>query len=180
MRNAVGRRGSKPQPATGHPCQSAFEAGRLQRSRHPLQAGDYKLRDAEDGLRRGLETVTRAMADRTVGGGRPRCFGCCTSDELGVWLKRQPGYIAEVLGRDVLPGVAALGGDGLAAADVATELQAATLSARVLMVELMAAHDLLQQGSGPERARMTQGQSTLQPLFEHALSIVRDARATVA
>ena len=70
-----------------HPsvCRGNFNKGHTERLKFPLHNGAYKLREAQRGLDRCLETVATLDAiatDRKAGpNGQTRLLGCCTSDD---------------------------------------------------------------------------------------------------
>ena len=76
-------------------CQNSFLDGQTSRLKHPLHMGVYKLREAREVLLRFIGTIDAiAPAPRAGPNGLVRLFGCCTSDDAGVWLKALPAQIA--------------------------------------------------------------------------------------
>ena len=158
-------------------CRQAFDEGRAKRLKFPLHNGAYKLREAQRGLDRCLETVATLDAiatDRKAGpNGQTRLLGCCTSDDDAVWLQRLPESIAFDLGYYTLPAIVALRGDGVPSAALNRTLAEAEHEVRKLVVACEATRVTLQQGIALEYERMEAGNSALRPLAQRAAQIAQ-------
>lgn len=91
-------------------CYTTFDQATDERSQFPLNAGIYKLRDALRGFEK-IEANTE-QATRFVNG--EGYYGEFSSKELAdAWIRNVPVQIAQILGHDVVPAMAALVGDGV-------------------------------------------------------------------
>ena len=157
-------------------CHDAFDAAQKRRTRYPLQSGRYKLGDAQNSISRMLDT-TDAIADCL---NRPSSYStgqtlghCCTTDDKAIWLKNVPTQIADMLGHNILPAIAALTGDGVTKAEAQRRLSRANLDARRLIADCEAVRLRLKAGIGREYSAMKQGQSHLRELLTRALTIAK-------
>lgn len=164
-------------PTSSTPCHDAFAAGQEQRRRVPLREGAYKVREGIGILVRQKKTVENIARVVAVGATfeKNELLGCCMSSDKAPFMKRIPGSIADVVGNMILPGIAALGGDGVPTAVVATVVQRAKTQASLLLQDCDCIHALLKQGIGREYAAMKAGQSHLLALLTQAEGIAREA-----
>ena len=112
-------------------CRVAFDEARQQRSQSPFSEGASKLRETEDTLKRMGETIQNIGKLK-----HPHpdiSLGCCMSDETEDWLRGLPEQIADLLGCNILPAIAALGGDGVGRDEVDNRLDVANLRAKSLL-----------------------------------------------
>jgi hypothetical protein len=159
-------------------CHDAFDAAQQKRAQHPLQAGAYKLRE----VRNRVERMQDTMCDIGEYLKKPRdfypgqCLGsCCTTDDKADWIQSLPAKVADLIGYDLLPAIAALTGDGIAETDVAGELANARASARRLVKDCEAQHIRLQAGTEPEFHAIETGYSDVYALLVDADGIARRA-----
>ncbi len=119
------------------PCHRAFAAGKRSRARSTLPFRAYKLREAQETIQHYMESM-HAIRDYLT---HPKKFypgaplGRRTTNDMATYLKGIPESIGELLGRDVLPSIAALDADCLSEREVATELPIATYRAQNLLQE---------------------------------------------
>jgi hypothetical protein len=112
-------------------CRVAFDEARQQRSQSPFSEGASKLRKTEDTLKRMGETIQNISRLKPP---QPNAsVGCCMYDERDDWLRGLPEQIAELLGCNILPAIAALGGDGVSRDEVDNRLDVANLRAKRLL-----------------------------------------------
>jgi hypothetical protein len=156
-----------PSPTT---CNEIFNAARANRANHPLTSGQYKLREAEDTLNAWRVLVleiakrlrTKAKLDET------ECLGPCLTTERGTYLKSIPARLAELIGHNILPAIAALEGDGLPKADVQRLLSLAETDAQRLLDDCEALRLRLRGGIKHEYRAMRRGESLLLGLLVKA------------
>ncbi len=159
-----------PTPTT---CHDIFNAARAQRAKYPLASGLYKLREAEHAIEDWLRLVN-TIAERTQGGsgfGATENLGPCMSYERGAFLKELPKKVAELVGYNILPGIAALEDDGVKKADVERLLSRAETDAQRLVAECEAVKIRLKGGIKREYEAMRQGESHLSRLLEDARAL---------
>lgn len=155
-----------PSPST--PCRAAFDEAEAFRRSVPLTSSQHKLREAASELAQIRATVD-AIADsvRTPRDYRPgQLLGMCTMDDRAVWLKRLPTILAEKLGRKILPGIAALAGDGVPSDVAAHETREARQQAEQLLTRCEALYARLKRGIAPEYEALKRGDSELFDLLD--------------
>jgi hypothetical protein len=158
-------------------CHDAFEEAQKCRAGYPLTSGAYKLRDTHRALSRMRVTID-AIADYR---NRPGSYAvgqtlgqCCTTEDKAIWLKNLPKQVADMLGHDILPAIAALTGDGITKREVARELASATSDVNSLLRDCEEVRVSLSAGGiGHEYKAMKQGQSHLRELLTRTLSIAK-------
>jgi hypothetical protein len=151
-------------------CRDAFNAAQERRTRVPLRAGLYKIREAMAELDRMADTVG-AIAHRFQSrkGFQPNePLGGCSSDDKDAYVLAIPLHIADSLGYDMLPGVEALGGDGWPQDMVANAIELARSEVRYVLGECERVHTQLRKNLAGEYGAMTQGQSELLSLLRKA------------
>jgi hypothetical protein len=160
-------------PYTYETCHEAFQRGLDDRKAYPLTLGDYKIRETLRDLQRISETITKIAADhRFKVRGYGRYFGCCTSDDAAVWLKRRPQNIAYDLGYYVIPAICALAGDGVPAHIVRACVARANSVTPTIIDDCEEARIALRRGVRTEYTRMKAGQSTVQPLVDAVVELI--------
>lgn len=159
------------------PCRDAFDRGQSDRQPHRLKTGAYKIGNVRDDLTRSLRTMDaiRAFKCRRRHSRRPAPLGCCTSEEMPLWIKRQPEALAHQLGYDLLPAIAALGGDGVPDADVADALCELRPEIDALVQRCEWEHARLQSAVRYEYTALRAGRSALCKLMEDARSLAEAA-----
>lgn len=92
------------------------------RYRYPLQKGRYKVEEGIECTRRILSTYRAGLSERqlAVVSGK---YESCMDFEFDEWLLSIPEYISHQLGYNVLPGLSALAGDGVANAQATKMVQ---------------------------------------------------------
>lgn len=164
------------------PCRAAFDASRALRNQHPLSSGRYKLEESHSDLLRMRKTVV-SIADAVSGRTKHRSgqlLGCCTTDEKAYFLKRLPQTVARLLGGKILPGIAALDGDGVSQANVRDLTNSADRTARALLQECDTVHIVLSAGIQREYDAMRHGSSYALDLLDQALALTELGRETMA
>jgi hypothetical protein len=118
------------------PCRDAFNESAKIRTAHPLPSGAYKLRDALHWLshmKRSMDEIGNYLnkpGNYAIG----QMLGhCCTTDDKAFWIKGIPTQVAQMLGRHILPAIAALTGDGIPQSDVTGEVARANPDATKLL-----------------------------------------------
>jgi hypothetical protein len=161
-----------PQPTT---CHDILDAARAQRTKYPLTKGRYKLDEARhtiDRWRATIETIT----ERTQGGsgfGATENLGPCMAEERGTYLKSIPARLAERIGYDILPAIAALEGDGVPKTEVQRLVHRAETDAQRLIAECEAARLRLKAGINHEYDVMRRSESFLLGLLDAANALVK-------
>ena len=157
-------------PKAAHPCLAAFDAARAFRRTTPLASGRYKLVEAckeIDQVRKTVDRIAETIREpnrfRTGQG-----LGKCTMDDRAKFLKQIPVFVAALLGRKIVPGIAALAGDGVPAAEAAREARKAVIQAEALLARCEALHARLKAGIQPEYEALKRGDSELVELLDDA------------
>jgi hypothetical protein len=161
-----------PQPTT---CRDTFNAARTQRTKHPLTKGRYKLDEARHAIedwRATVETITERVRTGSKFG-TDENLGSCMSYERGAFLKELPQKVAELVGYHILPGIAALEGDGVKKAEVQGLLSRAETDAQRLIAGCEALRLRLKDGIEHEYRAMRQSESHLSGLLEDARALAQ-------
>jgi uncharacterized protein YhaN len=161
-----------PQPTT---CHEIFHAARAQRTKHPLTKGRYKLDEARHAIedwRATVETITERVRTGSKFG-TDENLGSCMSCERGAFLKELPQKVAELVGYHILPGIAALEGDGVKKAEVQGLLSRAETEAQRLIAGCEALRLRLKDGIEHEYRAMRQRESQLYGLLEDARALAQ-------
>ena len=153
-----------------------YQSAQQRRANHPLRNGEYKLKETLQILRSHTEEVRR-IADLKNKPNNPeyrhRLHHCAVID-CGIWLKRLPNTISDLMGYNVLPAIDALVADGISYADV--KRIKALVFGRInnLIQGCDSAQRLLKQGISVEYDNFKRGDSILAGLADEAESIVSD------
>jgi hypothetical protein len=154
-------------------CHDVFNTARAERAKYPLAKGQCKLEEAERTIER-WQQMLETIADRIRAGGKfgeTENLGPCMAHERGTYLKQLPLHLAELVGYEILPGIAALEGDGVPKAEVQRLLHRAKTDAQRLLAEYETVRLRLQAGIGSEYRAMRQGESELQGLLSDARAL---------
>ena len=100
---------------------------------------------------------------------------CCTTDDKAVWIKSIPAKVAELLGYDILPAIAALTNDGLSKRDTNAILDIANEMAKALLKDCEQQEARLKGGISAEYDEMKKGYSQVYGLLVEADLIAEDA-----
>ena len=161
---------------TMNPCRRAFEQAQRNRRNHPLKSGVYKLDNALTAIRRLLRTMV-AMYDHqngTAWPGNPVSLWSCLSDEMDEYLQHTPAMVAEILGHDVRPAIAALEGDGLSPVEVQSLLRSGTIWINDILRECDRLHRRLESNVKREVRAIKSGKSPIYELVSDAERLIED------
>lgn len=159
----------------------AFTAAQAFRKRTPLPSGRYKLEEALWELRRlratveGVARILRKDDPEAAKASLP----ICASEERGTQLKRFPRHVADILGRKILPGIAALHADGVSKAEVRHLTKAAKAQATTILQECEAVRALLRGGIEIEYDALKDDRSHLLPLIKAAESVAQAGLSSI-
>ena len=151
-------------------CHDILDAARAQRTKYPLTRGRYKLDGARHTIDRWHDLVV-TITERVRTGRKfavNENLGPCMADERGTYLKSLPARLAERIGYDILPGIAALEGDGVPKAEVQHLLRHAETDAQRLIAECEALRLRLKGGIEHEYRAMRQNEGELLRLLDSA------------
>jgi hypothetical protein len=154
-------------------CYDAFNTGRAERAESPLKRGQFKLAEATNSIDRWRDLIS-TIAERLRTGGRfgaNESLGPCMAYERGKYLKCIPELLAHLMGYKILPGIAALEGDGVPKAEVERLTRRAESDAQRLLADCEAARLRLMSGIGHEYVAMKRGESMLSALLDDATSL---------
>tara|TARA_B110000208_G_scaffold37187_1_gene49230 strand:- start:174 stop:746 length:573 start_codon:yes stop_codon:yes gene_type:complete len=156
----------------------AFQDAQNLRLEHPLDSGEYKLRETRSRLSRMQETMYQIgeylknpsyfYKGQTLG-------HCCTTEDKAFWIKSIPAKVAELLGYDILPAIAALTNDGLSKRDTDTAFDTAKQRAEALLEDCERQEARLKGGISAEYDEMKTGYSEVHGLLVDADRIAEDA-----
>ena len=180
MRNLPKTASNPVQPVQRHKeppmknCHKSFKDAALERQQHPLLSGLYKLREVcwDLGIiHRELDNINDFKRGRISEWG----LECCTKDDIYVWLRGLPEYIAQLLGGKVLPALEALVADGASPAEIEALRPWLRDQAAKLVDDLEEARLDIRRAVGREYDRMRHGDPLLQPLVERAIRLTEEA-----
>ena len=159
------------------PCHDAFGAAAARREKYPLRSGAYKLRETQHSIARMQATMCEIGSLLRNPNAYPpgASLGCCATDDKAAWLKGLPKHVADLLGYNILPAIAALTGDDIPADDVKGELESARANAHRLLNDCEKEHARLQKGIEREYRSMKKGYSEVYALLVDADGIARRA-----
>ena len=100
---------------------------------------------------------------------------CCTTEDKAFWIKSIPAKVAELLGYDILPAIAALTNDCLSKRDTYATLAIANGMAKALLKDCDQQEARLKAGISPEYDEMKTGFSEVHGLLVEADRIAEDA-----
>ena len=164
-------------------CHDTFTEVQLRRRSHPLKAGADKLREARHRLSRMMKTI-EAIGDflRKPGSvtSESALGPCCTTFDKAIWLKSVPDQVAEKLGYDILPAIAALTADGVPKTVLAAELKLAQATANQILKDCEAQRVRLKGGINREYAAIKSGRSELYDLLVDADRIAQSSLELIA
>ena len=103
----------------------AFQDAQNLRLKYPLISGADKLRETRSRLSRMQETMYQIgeYLKNPSHFDKGQILGhCCTTDDKAVWIKSIPAQVANLLGYDILPAIAALTNDCLSKRDTMRHL----------------------------------------------------------
>ena len=156
----------------------AFESAQNLRLEHPLGSGKYKLRATRLSLSRMQETMyqigeylkkpNRFYKGQTLG-------HCCTTKDKAVWIKSIPAQVAELLGYNILPAIAALTNNGLSKRDTNTTFATANGMAKALLEDCERQQTRLKGNISVEYDNMEEGYSDVHGLLVEADRIAEEA-----
>ena len=156
----------------------AFHDAQNRRLEHPLDSGAYKLREIRWRLSRMqnsmyqigeyLKNPSHFYKGQTLG-------HCCTTEDKAFWIKSIPAKVAELLGYDILPAIAALKNDGLSKRDTDATLDIANGMAKTLLKDCERQETRLKGGISAEYDKMKTGYSEVHGLLVEAERITEDA-----
>ena len=151
-------------------CHDILDAARAQRTKYPLDSGLYKLREAEHTIE-DWRRLVNTIGERVRTGGKfgiNENLGPCMAPDRGTYLKSIPARLAERIGYDILPGIAALEGDGVPKAEVQRLVRRAETDAQRLIAECEALRLRLKGGIEYEYRAMRQNEGELLRLLDNA------------
>lgn len=160
-------------------CHEAFNAARAERAKYPLSEGRQKLREAQHTIDR-WQQMLETIAERLRAGGtfsETENLGPCMANERGTYLKSIPTQLAELLGKTILPAIAALEGDGVPQAEVKRRLSLAESDAQRLLAECEAVRLGLKSGIGREYDAMKRGEGAISTLMNAAIMLRTETQA---
>lgn len=156
-------------------CNDAFAAARAERLKHPLNEGLFKLdaalRDIED-----WQKLVATISGRVRAGDKfdaDECLGPCMAHERGAYLKGLPARLAWLIGYMILPGIAALGGDGVPKAEVQSLVRRAEADAQRLLADCESVRCRLKLGIDTEYRAMRRSGSLLLDLLDAAADLAQ-------
>ena len=100
---------------------------------------------------------------------------CCTTDDKAIWIKSIPAQVAELLGYNILPAIAALTNDGLSKRDTVTTLDITNGMAKALLEDCKRQQTRLKGGISVEYDDLKTGYSEVHGLLVEADRIAEDA-----
>lgn len=154
-------------------CHDAYDAGRALRAESPLKEGRYKLSEARSDIDCWLGlalTITERLRTGT-GFESAESLGPCMSSERGSYLKSIPERLARLIAYKILPGIAALEGDGIAKTEVERLMNRAYSIVWQLIAECEAVRLHLKTSINREYNAMRRGESPLIRLLVDAMAL---------
>ena len=118
-------------------CHELSNLARAKRADYPLTKGQYKLVEAEQAINKWRDLMM-TVAKRIRTGGKfhaNESIGSCMAQERGAYLKSILARLAELIGYNILPAIAALEGYGVPKAEVQRLLSRAENAAKRLITD---------------------------------------------
>ena len=140
----------------------------------PLPKGRFKLEQASwelGRIRSNIDNVAKVVRNQNAKEAKAALVGMAP-EERGLYVKQVPAHVANILGRLILPGVAALGGDGLHAQRAAVLVAQSKRQAGAILDDADYVHDRLRAGVKVEYHAMKTGGSFLLPFIDDAEALV--------
>ena len=159
-------------------AKDAFQDAKNLRRKYPLTSGADKLRETRSSLSRMQETIYQIgeYLKNPSHFYKGQILGhCCTTDDKAVWIKSIPAQVAELLGYNILPAIAALTNDGLSKRDTDTTLEIANEMAKSLLEDCKRQQTRLKGGISAEYDKIKTGISDVYDLLVDADRIAEDA-----
>jgi hypothetical protein len=154
-------------------CNDTFVAAQTQRSKNPLGAGRYKLDEALATIE-SWNDLLDVVSERIWSGDSFRhndCLGPCMANELEEYLESIPARLAHLIGHEILPGIAALEGDGVARAKAKQLQLSAKQNAQRLVANCETARLNLGASMGREQHEVLQSINALAILLAGARAL---------
>ena len=161
-------------------CHDIFNTARAERAKYTLTKGRYKLDEARHAIEDWQKLVV-TVANRVRSGGvfgEDENLGPCMGDEHEVYLEELPDSLANLVGYNILPAIAALEGDGVPKAEVQRLLSRAESDAKRLLAECEAVKSRLNGGIDHEYGAMRRGESRLHDLLAQARAMTHIKQVT--
>ena len=156
----------------------AFRDAQNSRLKYPLGSGESKLREVRFRLLRMQETMYQIgeYLNNPSHFYEGQILGhCCTTEDKAFWIKSIPAKVAEQLGYDILPAIAALTNNGLSKRDTDATLDIAKVMAKALLKDCEQQETRLKGGISAEYDNMKTGYSDVHGLLVVADRIAEDA-----
>ena len=156
----------------------AFQDAQNLRLKYPLCTGECKLRETRSRLSHMQETMYQIgeYLKNSSHFYKGQILGhCCTTEDKAYWIKSIPAQVAEQLGYNILPAIAALTNDGLSKRDTDATLDIANGMAKALLKDCERQESRLKGGISAEYDNMKTGYSEVHGLLVEADRISEDA-----
>lgn len=154
-------------------CVDVFMDAQQRRLSFPLPSGAYKIHEGIRSLQ-AIGATVKTIQDKIINGKPFRQnehLGCCLGYERGSYLKSVPKRISWYLGYDILPGIAALHGNGWDSNQVRSAHEQADNSASSLIARCDNYQRLIKPSIKVEYDAMQTGDSVLLDLILRAIFI---------
>ena len=148
------------------------------RKKCPLASGGYKLREERWRILRRQKTMYQIgeYLKNPSNFEKGRMLGpCCTTDDKAYWIKSIPALVANQLGYNILPAIAALTNDGLSKRDTDIAFANAKQRANALLKDCEWQQTRLKGGISVEYTMMKTGYSEVHGLLVESDCIAEDA-----
>ena len=156
----------------------AFQDAQNLRLKYPLCKGECKLRETRSRLSHMQETMYQIgeYLKNSSHFYKGQILGhCCTTEDKAYWIKSIPAQVAELLGYNILPAIAALTNDGLSKRYTDATLDIANGMAKALLKDCERQQTRLKGGISAEYDNMKTGYSEVHGLLVEADRIAEDA-----
>lgn len=161
------------------PVHKTFDAACAFRAKVPLPKGRYKLEEARSELRRirsDVDLVAKIVLKQDAKSAKA-AMATCAPEERATFLKRVPRHVAGLLGRKILPGIAALEADGVPKHRLRPLQRKAKAHGRRILTAADQVHTKLKAGIKTEYDAMRAGGSHLYKLLDDAEGLIVEALA---
>ena len=155
-------------------CYETYQESRAKRAENPLPFGHYKLTECRDRLENTAQELDR-IKELVSGQGDRWSLKHCVSWDKYRWIKEVPNAVAWRLGYEVLPGLAALTGDGVSQAKINACYPTLKRDVIALLPRLEIARQAITKNIGYEYRLMRLGTPMLRPLVEEAIGLTERA-----
>ena len=151
-------------------CRKTFEEMKTKRLTNPFKFSLYKLKECSTRFERSYAEITSIMNFKN-GTGRKEALLDCTTEDIHIHLKREPGEISWRFGYHIIYGIDGLKGDGVGPIEIKRMKASYSPLIEKLVDDCDRVGDLIRKNIGYEYNNFKYGQSDILDLLMRAKAI---------